>query len=260
MPSSAGKVRGWGEGLGRGARGQVCWGQYILQLTRLLAPGWPGDGAWGPSCAPCQGCAGGMSPPGSEGWDVGAFRAVQQGQEGFCGAGGALTAPPVHRVPDAPAHLPASTASLARMAVGNLGGTGAEPWHARHLCGARLCPPWGVWTWESVGAEAGSVCMHVWGWWGGCVQDDQQWPCHAVPCRAQPCPDQAEQGWFLLVLGRSRSRPVCSGVTRLWLPHWECPEEPCPLPGHRAQHQDTSGLRGRCSWLWTLARSCNSPR
>lgn len=81
-----------------------------------------------------------------------------------------LPAPPVHRVsfaqrrlPDAPARLPASTTSLARMAVGNLSSTRAEPWHTRHPCGAGLCPPWGIWTWELVGTEAGRVCLHVWG-------------------------------------------------------------------------------------------------
>lgn len=60
------------------------------------------------------------------------------------------------------------------------------------------------------------------------VQDDQQWLCHAVPCHAKPCPEQAEQGRFLLVLGRSRSRPACSGITQLWLPH-SLSEEPSVL-------------------------------
>ena len=154
---------------------------------------------------------------------MGAFRAVQRDQAGFCGAGGAETSalgtagspcqpPPAHtggfaqgQLPDLPACLPVSTASLAELAVGTLGSTGAEPWHARHLCGARLCPPWGAWTqcWgrEWGGAEAGRVCLHM------CVcvlapacvckatSSGHAVLCHVVPSRAGTRLSRAGSCW-----------------------------------------------------------------
>lgn len=72
-----------------------------------------------------------------------------------------------------------------------------------------------------------------------CVQGHQWWPCHAVPCHAKPSREQAEQGQFLLVLGRSR--PLRSGVTQPLLLGWGCPVQPYPMPRHRAGHRSARG-------------------
>lgn len=70
------------------------------------------------------------------------------------------------------------------------------------------------------GSEAGglkqAVCVYL------CVCCVcKQWPWHAVPLHGKPCQDKAEQGRFLLVLGRSR--PLHSGVTQLRLLRCGCP-------------------------------------
>lgn len=71
-----------------------------------------------------------------------------------------------------------------------------------------------------------------------CVQGHQRWPCHAVPCHAKLSREQAEQGQFLLALGRSR--PLRSGVTQPLLLGWGCPVQGTtpgrsgdPAPAHR---------------------------
>lgn len=79
------------------------------------------------------------------------------------------------------------------------------------------------------------VCAHT----RVCVQGHQWWPCHAVPCHAKLSREQAEQGQFLLVLGRSR--PLRSGVTQPLLLGWGCPVQPYPRPRHRAGQPGCSG-------------------
>lgn len=136
-----------------------------------------------------------------------------------------------HRValPDsgcsAPLLLAGSTISLAEMAVDSLGST-VEP--ACALPGGHGSAGGS----GSMGSEAGSVCVSV------CMCVCKQWPCHAVPLHARLCQDRAEQGQFLLVLGRNR--PPCSSVTQLQLLCCGCPAQPCPVLEDREGHQGTS--------------------
>lgn len=91
--------------------------------------------------------------------------------------------------------------------------------------------------------QAVCVCTYV------CVY---KWPCHAVPSRAETCWDRAEQGQFLLALGKSRTSPAVVS------PSWGALHSP-------AQAQGTRVLRGPCScplqtllWSTTALIRCSA--